>query len=76
MDGIHVENSYNIWSIKEMKKIILNYTNNSIEDLANILYDFTNKNKPKTFKKLYKKNTVILKVDENIKLYLRDEYTS
>lgn len=51
--------------------LILNYTNNSIEDLANILYDFISTNKPKIFKKLYKENKIVLEIDENIKLETR-----
>ena len=33
MDGIHIDNSYNIWSTSKMKKIILDYTKNPKEDI-------------------------------------------
>lgn len=33
MDGIHINNSYNIWSTSKMKKIILDYTQNPKEDI-------------------------------------------
>ena len=33
MDGIHIDNSYNIWSTFKMKEIILDYTKNPKEDI-------------------------------------------
>ena len=66
IDNIILNKNSNIKS-----DLTLNYTDNSNENLANILYTFINTQKPKILKKIYKNNKIILNVDENIKLETR-----